>query len=34
MIKITLNPHNPTGPLWLCYLDIVTKQLTFLAEVI
>ena len=34
MIRLTINPHNPSGPLWLVYFDIVTKSTTFLSEVL
>ena len=34
MLKVTINPHNPSGPLWLVYWDIVTKSTTFLSEVL
>lgn len=32
MLRLTLNPHNPSGPLWLVWID--PNGLTFLSEVI
>lgn len=33
MCKLTLNPHNPNGPLWLVWMDLTTGETLFLAEV-
>lgn len=32
MLQLTLNPHNPAGPLWLCF--VTPTSFLFLAEVL
>lgn len=32
MLRLTINPHSPAGPLWLVWID--ESGMTLLAEVI
>ena len=34
MMQLTLTPHDQTGPLWLVWIDQLTGETIFLAEVL
>ena len=34
MMRLTTNPHNQTGPLWLIWIDQATGETIFIAEVL